>query len=57
MIYGYIRVSANHQDCENQKLGIEEKAKSFGLKIEKSRNEEKYQGFLKNINYLLVLIQ
>ena len=27
MIYGYIRVSTNKQDCENQKLGIEAKAK------------------------------
>lgn len=35
MIYGYIRVSTDRQDCENQKLGIEAKAKSLGLKIEK----------------------
>ncbi len=35
MIYGYIRVSTDHQDCENQKLGIETKAASLGLKIDK----------------------
>ncbi|MBQ6110512.1 MAG: recombinase family protein [Alphaproteobacteria bacterium] len=35
MIYGYIRVSTDHQDCENQKLGIEQKAASLGLKIDK----------------------
>lgn len=35
MIYGYIRVSTDKQDCANQKLGIELKAKSLGLKIEK----------------------
>lgn len=35
MIYGYIRVSTNKQDCTNQKLGIDLKAKSLGLKIDK----------------------
>lgn len=35
MIYGYIRVSTDHQDCENQKLGIETKARSLGLTIDK----------------------
>lgn len=35
MIYGYIRVSTDSQDCENQKIGIEAKAKSLGLVIEK----------------------
>jgi DNA invertase Pin-like site-specific DNA recombinase len=35
MIYGYIRVSTDRQDCENQKLGIETKAKALGLSIEK----------------------
>lgn len=35
MIYGYIRVSTDHQDCENQKLGIENKAAALGLKIDK----------------------
>lgn len=33
MIYGYIRVSTDKQDCENQKLGIENKAKLLGLSI------------------------
>ena len=35
MIYGYIRVSTDKQDCENQKLGIERKAQALGIKIEK----------------------
>jgi len=35
MIYGYIRVSTDHQDCENQKLGIEQKAQHLGLTIDK----------------------
>lgn len=26
MIYGYIRVSTDKQDCENQKIGIEQSA-------------------------------
>lgn len=35
MVYGYIRVSTDRQDCENQKFGIEVKAKELGLKIER----------------------
>ncbi|MBR1380580.1 MAG: recombinase family protein [Alphaproteobacteria bacterium] len=35
MIYGYIRVSTDHQDCENQKLGIETKADALGFTIDK----------------------
>lgn len=35
MIYGYIRVSTDKQDCENQKLGIESKANTLGLCIDK----------------------
>jgi len=35
MIYGYIRVSTEFQDCENQKIGIESKAATLGLKIDK----------------------
>ena len=35
MIYGYIRVSTDKQDCENQKFGIEQKAREIGLVIEK----------------------
>ncbi|MGN0919854.1 MAG: recombinase family protein [Alphaproteobacteria bacterium] len=33
MIYGYIRVSTDKQDCDNQKLGIEQKANTLGLKV------------------------
>jgi len=35
MVYGYIRVSTDHQDYTNQKLGIENKANSLGLSINK----------------------
>lgn len=35
MYYGYIRVSTDKQDCENQKLGIEQKAQKLGIRIEK----------------------
>lgn len=35
MIYGYIRVSTDKQDCKNQKLGIESKANALGLSIDK----------------------
>ena len=35
MIYGYIRVSTDKQDCENQKTGIVTKALSMGLNIDK----------------------
>ncbi len=34
MVYGYIRVSTDRQDCENQKIGIEGKAAALGLRIE-----------------------
>jgi DNA invertase Pin-like site-specific DNA recombinase len=35
MIYGYIRVSTDAQDCENQKIGINELAQKLNLRIEK----------------------
>lgn len=35
MIYGYIRVSTDKQDCANQKLGIEAKAMKLGICIDK----------------------
>jgi DNA invertase Pin-like site-specific DNA recombinase len=34
MIYGYIRVSTDRQDTENQKLGVIEKAKQLGRDVE-----------------------
>lgn len=34
MTYGYVRVSSDKQDTENQKLGINEKALKLGLTIE-----------------------
>jgi len=33
MVYGYIRVSTDSQDCANQKIGIERKARTLGLEI------------------------
>lgn len=35
MVYGYIRVSTDRQDCANQKIGIERKANSLGLCIDR----------------------
>lgn len=35
MVYGYIRVSTDKQDCENQKLGIDVKARVLGITIDK----------------------
>ena len=35
MVYGYIRVSTDKQDCENQKTGIFYKAQTLGLSIDK----------------------
>lgn len=35
MIYGYIRVSTDKQDCENQRTGIQAKANEMGIKIDK----------------------
>ena len=34
-VYGYLRVSTDKQDCENQKIGVEELAKKRGVPIEK----------------------
>lgn len=44
MNYGYVRVSTDKQDCENQKLGIEQKAKQLGLIIEKYIEDEGISG-------------
>ncbi|GHS86568.1 invertase [Campylobacterota bacterium] len=46
MIYGYIRVSTDKQDCANQKLGIEEKAKSLGIAIEKYIEDSGVSGII-----------
>lgn len=35
MVYGYIRVSTDKQDCENQKLGIDAKARVLGITMDK----------------------
>ncbi len=44
MVYGYIRVSTDHQDCENQKVGIENKARNLGLIIERYINDSGVSG-------------
>lgn len=33
-VYGYLRVSTDKQDCENQKIGVEDLARARGLPIE-----------------------
>lgn len=33
-VYGYLRVSTDKQDCENQKIGVKELARAHGLPIE-----------------------
>jgi DNA invertase Pin-like site-specific DNA recombinase len=35
MVYGYVRVSTDKQDCENQKLGVNTKAAELGVTVEK----------------------
>jgi DNA invertase Pin-like site-specific DNA recombinase len=35
MIYGYVRVSTDKQDCENQKLGVKKKAEALGLEVQR----------------------
>ena len=44
MVYGYIRVSTDRQDCANQKLGIEEKATSLGLIIDRYIEDDGISG-------------
>ena len=33
-VYGYLRVSTDKQDCDNQKIGVEDLARTRGLPIE-----------------------
>jgi DNA invertase Pin-like site-specific DNA recombinase len=35
MIYGYVRVSTDKQDCDNQKLGVNKKAEELGVTVQK----------------------
>lgn len=44
MVYGYIRVSTDKQDCANQKLGIEAKANALGLHIDKYIEDDGISG-------------
>ncbi len=43
-VYGYIRVSTDKQDCDNQKLGIEKKAKNLGVAIDKYIEDDGISG-------------
>jgi DNA invertase Pin-like site-specific DNA recombinase len=44
MIYGYLRVSSDRQDVENQKTGVIAKATYLGLKIDKWISDEGISG-------------
>lgn len=44
MIYGYIRVSTDKQDTENQKLGINDKAKLLGFEIQEWISDDGVSG-------------
>lgn len=44
MVYGYIRVSTDRQDCANQKLGIEKKISSLGLSIDRYIEDDGISG-------------
>lgn len=44
MIYGYIRVSTDKQDTENQKLGINDKAKMLGFEIQEWISDDGVSG-------------
>lgn len=50
MIYGYIRVSTDKQDCDNQKLCIESKAQTLGVKIDKYIEDAGVSGTVKAKN-------
>lgn len=44
MVYGYIRVSTDKQDAENQKLGIKEKASYLGVEIDEWISDDGISG-------------
>lgn len=46
MIYAYIRVSTDKQDCENQKIGIENKARLLNVTIDKYIEDSGISGTL-----------
>ena len=33
-VYGYLRVSTDKQDCDNQKIGVENLARRLNLSVE-----------------------
>lgn len=43
-VYAYIRVSTDKQDCANQKLGVDAKAKALGLTINKYIEDDGISG-------------
>ncbi|MDE5615442.1 MAG: recombinase family protein [Alphaproteobacteria bacterium] len=53
MIYGYIRVSTDKQDCANQKLGIEAKAAKLGICIDKYIEDSGISGTIEPKNRAL----
>lgn len=61
MIYGYIRVSTDAQDCENQKIGINELAAKLGLRIEKWIEDQGVSGMKdpkkRNLGKLMKLLK
>ncbi|MDR2556777.1 MAG: recombinase family protein [Bacteroidales bacterium] len=44
MVYGYIRVSTDKQDCDNQKIGINELAAKMGNTVEKWISDDGISG-------------
>jgi len=61
MTYGYIRVSTDKQDVENQKIGINRKAEELGLSVEKWIADEGVSGMKeynkRNLGVLMKKIQ
>ena len=65
-VYGYLRVSTDKQDCDNQKIGVEALAEKLGLPIESwiiddgvsgTKEPEKRflgQGYLKLFSFILM---
>lgn len=61
MVYGYIRVSTDAQDCANQKIGINELAKNLGIRVEKWIEDQGVSGMKdpkkRNLGKLMKLLK
>ena len=61
MVYGYIRVSTDAQDCENQKIGINELAAKLNLRVEKWIEDQGVSGMKdpkkRNLGKLMKLLK